>query len=99
MLGTEPAGQTRRRGRCQHRDHGQLDRSHIQALAIQGDQRIGTQQLGLRHPDQQLACRGAAIALLHRPDTTIEPAHHVQGVDELRDRHDSRRPMSTTAEN
>lgn len=92
MLGTEPAGQTRRRGRCQHRDHGQLDRSHIQALAIQGDQRIGTQQLGLRHPDQQLACRGAAIALLHRPDTTIEPAHHVQGVDELRDRHDSRRP-------
>ena len=66
MLRPEPASQTRSgRGR-QHRHRRELARSHVGTLAIQGDQRIGTQQLGLRHANQQLARRRAAVALLQQ---------------------------------
>ena len=90
MLRPEPASQTRSgRGR-QHRHRRELARSHVGTLAIQGDQRIGTQQLGLRHANQQLARRRAAVALLQQADTAVEPAHDVELVDELRDRRDTR---------
>ena len=90
MLRTEPASQARSGRGGQHRHRRELDRSHVSTLTIQGDQRIGTQQLGLRHRDQQLAGRRAALALLDRPDTAVEPANHVELVDELRDRRDTR---------
>ena len=90
ILRPEPASQTRSRRGRQHRHRRQLDSRDIGALAIQADQRIGTQQLGLRHANQQLARRRAAVALLQQADTAVEPAHDVELVDELRDRRDTR---------
>ena len=54
MLRPEPASQTRSGRGCRHRHRRELARSHVSTLAIQGDQRIGTQQLRLRHANQQL---------------------------------------------
>lgn len=59
MPGTEPAGQTR--------DIRQLGSSHIGALSIQHDQRVSTQELRLRHSDQQLPGRRATVPLVDRP--------------------------------
>lgn len=62
-----PPGQAAR-GRRRDRWHGrQLSRGHVGVLAVQSDQRVATQQLRLRQPDQQLTSGGAAGTLLDGP--------------------------------
>jgi len=59
-------------------------------LPIQGTHRVRAQQLGLRQPNQQLSGGGTPVPLLDRPDPAVEPADHVELVDELGNRRDPR---------
>ena len=90
LLRAEPASKTRSgRGR-QHRHRRQLDRGHVGTLPVQGDQRIGTEQLRLRQADQQFTGRRATRALLQQADPAVEPTNDIERIDELRDRRDAR---------
>jgi len=58
------------------------------ALPVQRDQRVTTQQLGLRQTDHELTGADTAGTLLDRPHPTIEHGDHPDLVEELRERRD-----------
>ena len=85
VLGVEPAGQAARRRRGDTRHRRELGRGHVGPLPVQRNQGVPTQQLGLGQANQQLTGPEASSTLLDRPDATVEPADHIELVDELSD--------------
>ena len=92
----EPAGQPGRGRRGQPGHRGQHLPGGVGALAVQPDQEVLPGQLRRGHPDQQLPAGVPAVALLDRPDRRVQPADHVQPLDQLGHRDHARDTGSTT---
>jgi hypothetical protein len=79
------------RGRGRQIGHRrQLLPGGIGALAVQPNHEVFPGQLRSGHPDQQLPAGMAAAALLDRPDRRVQPADHIQPLDQLGHRHHAR---------
>ena len=79
----QPPRQPGRGRRAQPRHRGQLLPGGVGALPVQPDQEVLPGQLRGSHPHQQLPAGVAAAALLDRPDLRVQPADHVQPLDQL----------------
>ena len=86
----QPAGQPGRGRRAQPGHRAELLPSGVGTLAVKPDQEVLPGQLRGGHPHQQLPAGVAAAALLDRPDHRVEPADHVQPLDQLAHREHSR---------